>query len=75
MLMVESVNGTPNCSAARAARISPSGYCMPVKPVGASATGMLHGSPSISQRRLRPDMFTITRCRSLMAARSSWLAR
>ena len=33
--MVESVNGTPNFSAARAARISPSACCMPVRPVGA----------------------------------------
>src|SRR5450830_1036116 len=46
MLMVDKVNGTPNFSAALAARISPSACCMPVSPVGASATGMLtdHGA-------------------------------
>ena len=36
----ESVNGMPNFSAARAARISPSACCMPVRPVGAIATGI-----------------------------------
>ena len=32
--MVESVNGTPAAAAARAARISPSACCMPVRPTG-----------------------------------------
>ena len=32
MLMVDSVNGTPNSSAARAASISPSACCIPVRP-------------------------------------------
>jgi hypothetical protein len=45
MLMVESVKGTPNSSAAWAASISPSACCMPVKPVGASATGIDTFSP------------------------------
>ena len=40
MLMVESVKGMPNFLAARAAKISPSACCMPVRPVGAMATGM-----------------------------------
>ena len=40
--MVESVNGMPNFSAARAALISPSAICMPVEPTGAIATGMRH---------------------------------
>jgi hypothetical protein len=38
--MVESVKGTPNFSAARAALISPSADCMPQRPTGARATGM-----------------------------------
>ena len=50
MLIVESVNGTPNSSAAWAARISPSACCMPVMPVGASATGIATGSPTIVRR-------------------------
>ena len=45
--MVESVNGMPNFSAARAALISPSALCMPVEPTGAMATGMLTGWPII----------------------------
>ena len=47
MLMVDSVNGMPKFFAARAARISPSAYCMPVSPVGAIATGMRTGWPTI----------------------------
>ncbi len=58
---VESVNGTPNASAARAARISPSACCMPVIPVGASATGMATGVPSIVERVLRCSILTATR--------------
>ena len=42
MLMVDKVKGTPNSSAAWAARISPSARCMPARPVGANATGMDH---------------------------------
>ncbi|CAN6484226.1 unnamed protein product [Victoria cruziana] len=41
MLMVERVKGMPNFSAARAAWISPSACCMPVRPTGAMATGIL----------------------------------
>ncbi len=45
--MVESVNGMPNFSAARAALISPSALCMPVEPTGAIATGIDTGWPSM----------------------------
>ena len=41
MLMVDSVNGMPNFLAARAARISPSACCMPVRPGGRD--GHRHG--------------------------------
>jgi peptidoglycan/LPS O-acetylase OafA/YrhL len=50
MLMVDSVNGMPNFLAARAARISPSACCMPVRPVGAIATGMATGWPTMVVR-------------------------
>ena len=59
--MVESVNGTPNFSAARAARISPSACCMPVSPVGASATGIVTFSPIIVVSSERFSMLTATR--------------
>ena len=72
--MVDSVNGTPNFSAARAARISPSGYCMPVRPVGASATGMATSCPAMRVRVLRTATFTATRWRSLIFWKSSELA-
>ncbi len=75
MLIVLSVNGTPNRSAAFAARISPSACCMPASPVGARATGIATSTPIIDVRVLRLSMFTITRCRSLIAARSLSLAR
>src|SRR5690606_40370650 len=75
MLMVESVNGTPNFSAALAARISPSACCIPVRPVGARATGMATGWPAMVEARVRFSMLTATRWRSLMAAKSLLLAR
>jgi hypothetical protein len=75
MLMVESVNGMPNFSAARAARISPSACCMPVRPVGAIATGMATGTPTIVVAVLRFSMFTATRWRSLIFWKSLSLAR
>ena len=40
----------PNFSAARAARISPSACCMPVRPVGAIATGIATSMPTIVVR-------------------------
>ena len=48
--IVESVKGTPNASAARAALISPSPDCRPVKPTGARATGIDTFSPIILDR-------------------------
>ena len=75
MLIVESVNGTPAFAAARAARISPSACCMPARPVGASATGMDTGWPTMVEASERSDMSTATRCLSLMAAKSAWFAR
>ena len=58
--MVDKVNGTPNFSAAFAAKISPSARCMPVSPVGASATGMVTSCPTIFVARLRPSISTNT---------------
>ena len=59
--MVESVKGMPNFFAARAARISPSACCMPVRPVGAIATGIATSWPTIVARVVRVSMFTATR--------------
>jgi hypothetical protein len=64
MLIVESVKGTPNFSAARAARISPSACCIPVRPVGASATGIEQSMPIIFVATLRPSMLQATRWRT-----------
>ncbi|MNT76321.1 hypothetical protein D3C72_2153110 [compost metagenome] len=75
MLIVDSVKGTPNSSAAFAARISPSACCMPVSPVGASATGILTVSPIIVVSSERPLMSTSTRWRSLILEKSLSLAR
>jgi len=75
MLMVDSVNGMPKALAARAPRISPSARCMPVRPVGAMATGMATSWPSRVVRVLRPSMLTATRWRSLMDWKSAVLAR
>ena len=76
MLIVDSVNGMPNFSAARAARISPSACCMPVRPVGAIATGIVdvdadHRACAV----LRFSMLTATRWRSLIFWKSLSLAR
>ena len=75
MLIVDSVNGTPKASAARAARISPSACCMPVMPVGASATGIATSRPIIVLRIERPSMLIATRWRSLICWKSLSLAR
>ena len=75
MLIVERQNGTPNASAACAARISPSACCIPVSPVGASPTGIATGSPTISEASERPAMSTSTRCRNRIRAKSASLAR
>ena len=73
--MVESVKGMPNCLAARAAKISPSACCMPVRPVGAMATGMCTRWPTMVVAVLRPSIFTATRWRSLIFWKSLSLAR
>ncbi len=73
--MVDKVNGTPNFWAARAARISPSACCMPVRPVGAMATGMATFWPTMVLAVLRFSMFTATRWRSLIFWKSLSLAR
>ena len=70
MDMVESENGTPNFSAAFAARISPSAYIMPVKPVGAIATGIFTVSPIIVVSSVRLVISTSTRCWNLMGSKS-----
>ena len=75
ILMVESVKGMPNFSAALAARISPSACCMPVSPVGAIATGMMVDWPAMVVRRERFSMLTATRWRNFMPAKSLLLAR
>ena len=75
MLMVDSVNGMPNALAALAPRISPSACCMPVRPVGAIATGMATSCPTMVVRVVRPSMFTATRWRSLMRWKSDSLER
>ena len=75
MLIVLRVKRTPKASAACAARISPSACCMPVRPVGARATGIRTSALAIVVAVLRPSMFTATRWRSLMRAKSASLAR
>jgi hypothetical protein len=73
--MVESVNGTPKRSAARAARISPSAQFKPVRPVGASATGMRASSPTMVMLVERRSTSMPTRWRSASNSRSARFAR
>jgi hypothetical protein len=75
MLIVDSVNGMPNFSAARAAWISPSACCMPVSPTGAIATGIFAAWPAIVTAVLRFSMFTATRWRSSIFWKSASFAR
>ena len=75
MLIVDSVNGMPNLRAALAARISPSACCMPVRPVGAIATGMATFWPTMVVSVERFSMLTATRWRNLIFWKSSLLAR
>src|SRR5690349_21625785 len=74
MDMVESVNGTPNWFAARAARISPFAQLSPRRPTGASATGRVVSRPSrlVFVERLSTSM--PTRCRRPIDSRSARLA-
>ena len=48
---------------------------MPVRPVGASATGMATSTPAIVVRVERFSMFTATRWRSRIAPKSASFAR
>ena len=73
--MVESVNGTPKRSAARAARISPSAQFKPVRPVGASATGMRASWPTMVTLVERRSTSMPTRWRSASDSRSARFAR
>ena len=57
--------------AARAPSISPSACCMPVRPVGAIATGMATCWPIMVVAVVRFSMFTATRWRSLMVWKSA----
>ena len=59
--MVLRQNGTPAACAARAASISPSRWKNPVRPVGASATGIFQGSPSTVVATDSRDTSTMTR--------------
>ena len=73
--MVDSVNGTPAASAARAARISPSACCIPVSPTGASATGIATSRPIIVEASERFSMSTATRWRRRIRSKSVSLSR
>ena len=73
--MVESVYGTPNFSAARAASISPLAQLRPVSPTGASATGIDTSWPSIVERVERRSTSIATRWRKVSDSRSARLAR
>lgn len=81
---VNSVNGTPNASAAWAARISSSACCMPVRPDGASATGIVPGWPSAVQKdRLeavraglqRHTVNSVVSCRTRIGPSVAWTRR
>ena len=73
--MVDNVNGMPNFSAARAAKISPSACAMPVKPVGAIATGIFTSCPIILVSKLRPSILTNTFWRKRMSLKSEVFSR
>jgi hypothetical protein len=75
MLMVDKQKGTPNFSAALAANISPSACCMPVNPVGASATGIVTFSPTMVVSRVRLVILTATLWRNLIFWKSDSFAR
>ena len=73
--MVESVKGTPNFSAARAALISPSARCIPVSPTGERPTGIATSRPSIRDVSVRSDMSTATRWRKRSLSKSEVFSR
>lgn len=58
---VDRVKGTPFAAAARAAWTSPRRAYMPVRPTGASATGIARVSSNRRVSRLSSDMFFSTR--------------
>ncbi len=58
---VDRVKGTPFAAAARAAWTSPRRAYMPVRPTGASATGIARVSSKRRVSRLSSDMFFSTR--------------
>ncbi len=72
--MVERVKGMPAAWAARQPWISPSPWNRPVRPVGAIASGIETGSPTMVVASERLDTSIITRWRSGMAASSALLA-
>ena len=65
----------PKSAAAFAARISPSACCMPVRPVGAMASGMATSLPSMVVFVVRFAISTATRWRKEIFLKSSQLAR
>ena len=66
--------GTPKFSAALAAKISPSGCCMPCNPTGAIAHGILNLDPNISTEVSLSEISTATLCLNLIFLKSSQLA-
>ena len=74
MDIVDKVNGTPKSSAALAALISPSARCMPVRPTGAKATGIVTGCLIISELVLRSVISTATRWRRRIFFKSDQLS-
>ncbi|MNL58059.1 hypothetical protein D3C87_1816650 [compost metagenome] len=72
---VDRVKGMPLAAAALAACTSPRRAYMPVRPTGASATGIDRVSLNRRVSRLNSDMLRKTRWRRAMSARSSTLRR
>ena len=72
---VDSTNGTPAASAARAACTSARGANIPASPTGASTTGSASCWPSTSTAGSRTLTSRITTCRSSTRSRSATFAR
>jgi hypothetical protein len=73
--MVDRVKGTPKRAAARAAWISPSGYCIPSEPTGANAAGIVTLRPSIMPEISRSDRSRATRWCNRILAKSELFSR